>query len=112
MIREALSIGAGAAIGALARFALLLAFGEELWPVLGINLVGSLVMGRLQPGAFVGAGVLGGFTTFSTFAALTARTSPGTAAGYAVATVLGCVLAWMIGDQLRRSALRRRGERP
>ncbi|MGP6174384.1 fluoride efflux transporter family protein [Corynebacterium sp. A21] len=114
MISEALRIGAGAALGALARCALLGVFIDQLWPILVINLFGSLLMGLLRPGAFLGAGVLGGFTTFSTFIALSLAQPPLPAAAYLGLSVLGCVGAWLLGDQARRtylqSANRRRGQ--
>lgn len=106
MIREALFVGAGAAVGALARFALLLVFGEDLGPILLINLLGALLLGVLRPGAFLGAGVLGGFTTFSTFAALTLAYSATTAAAYLTATIVGCVIAWLLGDWLHHTRAR------
>lgn len=98
MLRDASSVGLGAALGALARFAL-----EGPLSLLGVNLVGCLLMGWLRPGAFWGRGVLGGFTSFSTFAHLTATTTPLAAAGYVVATLAGCVAAWFLGDLLADS---------
>lgn len=108
MIREAFFIGTGATAGALARFALLLVFGDGLWPILIINLLGALLLGALRPGAFLGAGVLGGFTTFSTFTALTLAQSTATAAAYLTGTILGCVAAWLTGDRLYRARSRSR----
>lgn len=109
MIRQAIIVGAGAVVGALARFALLLFFGEGMWPVLAINVSGALLMGWLRPGPFLGAGVLGGFTTFSAFAALAASQSAATAVAYGAVTVVGCVIAWLAGDQLRNFVWRRYG---
>jgi CrcB protein len=45
----------------------------------------------------LGTGVLGGFTTFSTFAVETARLPGGTAAAYAVASVVAGVVAAVVG---------------
>lgn len=109
MIAEALRIGAGAALGALARFAFLGLFSDQLWPVLAINLLGALLMGLLRPGAFLGAGVLGGFTTFSTFILLTLAKSPLGATVHVLLTVLGCTLAWLAGDALHRAYRRPAG---
>ena len=80
-----LLVGLGGALGAMARFGLT-SFIGRLWPAsfplatLLINVFGSLLMGifvgvmaRLMPGwqeqtrLFVAVGVLGGFTTFSSF---------------------------------------------
>lgn len=72
-------VAVGGGIGAVARVALAGAFGSGAFPlgVLVINVVGSFLLGLLVflgDGAlspdfrqFAGAGVLGGFTTFSTF---------------------------------------------
>jgi CrcB protein len=75
-----LVVGAGGAVGALARFgiALELPHDPSELPVatLLVNVVGCLLLGVLVGGwpkarwlrPFVGTGVLGGFTTFSAFA--------------------------------------------
>lgn len=77
-------VAAGGILGSLARWAVGLALptapGGFPWGTVGINVLGSLLMGVLvvvvtevrathplvRP--FLGTGVLGGFTTFSTFA--------------------------------------------
>lgn len=80
-----LLVGAGGAIGAMARYGVSSLVGR-LWPsgfpfaTMVVNIVGSLAMGlligvlaRLLPPwqnearLFVAVGILGGFTTFSTF---------------------------------------------
>ncbi|WP_433783964.1 fluoride efflux transporter FluC [Actinomycetospora sp. CA-101289] len=82
--RPTVAVAAGGVLGALARWAVgLLAPtppGAFPWATFGINVVGCLLMGVVvafvveRPGAhpllrpFLGVGVLGGFTTFSTFA--------------------------------------------
>lgn len=108
MISDSLRIGAGAALGALARFAFLGWFGEQFWPVLALNLSGALLLGLFRPGAFLGAGVLGGFTTFSTFILLALAETPLGASVAILLTVFGCTLAWLAGDALHR-AYRRPG---
>src|SRR5699024_1038394 len=80
-MKEALIVGAGAVFGAFARWGLSVGLGSltaaavwphaEIWPLLLINFVGSALLGYLQPGVFWGKGVLGGFTSFSTFATAT-----------------------------------------
>src|SRR4051794_7335871 len=77
-------VALGGVLGSLARWGVGVAFptpaGTFPWATFGINVLGSLVMGVLvvvvtevytahpliRP--FLGVGVLGGFTTFSTFA--------------------------------------------
>lgn len=104
----------GGAIGAGARHlvgqAMLARLGPGFpWWTLSVNLVGSLAMGLLigllaRGGAggettrlFVGAGILGGFTTFSTFSLefwlLFERGQAGQAAFYVLASVIGALLA-------------------
>ncbi len=80
-----LAIGAGGAIGAMARYAVgaasLRLLGPNFpWGTLAVNVVGSTAMGLFiawlvarEPHtsmlrAFIATGVLGGFTTFSAFA--------------------------------------------
>lgn len=78
-------VGAGGALGAMARFGLGLVFARIglsafPWATLAANVLGGLAMGllvgfislRCAPGdfairAFWGVGLLGGFTTFSAF---------------------------------------------
>lgn len=97
MLRDAAAVAIGASCGAVGRFAL-----SGVVPLLGINVVGAFLMGWLRPGVFWGRGVLGGFTSFSTFAFLTTGLPLPVAAGYVVATLVGCVGAWWAGDLLRR----------
>ncbi|GAB3701778.1 hypothetical protein [Corynebacterium nasicanis] len=68
------------------RFAL-----SGIAPLLGVNVVGAFLMGW-------GRGVLGGFTSFSTFAFPPTDLPRPVAAGYVVATFIGCVGAWWAGD--------------
>ena len=115
----------GGALGALARWAL----GEALphspaewpWATLLENLLGCLLIGVLlavllarfprspwlRP--FLAVGVLGGFTTYSTFAVdvvrLTDAGHPVLAAAYLLASVLGGVLAVLAGLLAARAAL-------
>ncbi|KRN01989.1 hypothetical protein FD13_GL000443 [Levilactobacillus senmaizukei DSM 21775 = NBRC 103853] len=75
----AVGVGLGAAIGALARYAvtrLLQPLTQNRWPVatLLINWLGSGLLGALTAASLshwlvvcLGTGVLGGFTTYSTF---------------------------------------------
>ncbi|MCS5480256.1 fluoride efflux transporter family protein [Corynebacterium sp. YIM 101645] len=97
LLVDAAVVGAGALLGALARFAVGEFLGTGPLPLLGINILGSFLMGLLRPGAFWGRGVLGGFTSFSAFAHLASA-----APAYLVATVVGCVGAWLLGDRWAR----------
>jgi fluoride exporter len=118
----------GGALGALARWLVALALprssGEWPWATLTVNLAGCFLIGVLlvvlelrSPDAdrlrtFLGAGVLGGFTTFSAFAVefadLLRAGRPVIAVGYVVASVLGGVLAVAAGAATGRAAV---GER-
>ena len=72
-------VALGGALGSVTRYGVGVAFGDAKWPAatLAINVVGSFLLGvvltwgaaRLSPDVRVGVavGVLGGFTTFSTF---------------------------------------------
>jgi CrcB protein len=116
----------GGALGALARWALTLALphspGAWPWSTLLVNLIGCLLIGILLavllarfPSSpwlrpFLAVGVLGGFTTYSTFAMdvvrLTGAGHTVLAVGYVLASVLGGVLAVVGGLLLGRAAVR------
>ena len=115
----------GGALGALARwgFAAGLPHSPGGWPwsTLLVNLVGCLLIGVLlavllarfphspwlRP--FLAVGVLGGFTTYSTFAVdivrLTGSGHPALAVAYVLASVLGGVLAVVVGLVVGRAAV-------
>ncbi|RQX19462.1 fluoride efflux transporter CrcB [Micromonospora ureilytica] len=121
------AIAAGGMLGALARAGLQHVAPhpptEFPWATFSINTSGCLligvlmaVLGHLDGGhplarPFLGVGVLGGFTTFSTYAvdvqqAIVAG-APGTALAYLAATVLGALVAVGLGDALTAGLLRR-----
>lgn len=102
MLSDAALIGAGALFGALTRYGVEEFLGTGPLPLLGVNILGSFLMGWLRPGVFWGRGVLGGFTSFSTFAYFTAGATPPAALGYLLATLVGCVGAWLLGDRWAR----------
>lgn len=107
----------GGAIGAGTRHlvgqAMLARFGPAFpWGTLSINIVGSLLMGLLvgwlaRSGGgdtarlFVGVGILGGFTTFSSFSMeywmLFERGQNAQAAAYVLASVIGAIAACGLG---------------
>ncbi len=113
-----LVIAVGGGLGSLARYGLGQAWPDTghwvPWTTLSINLAGSLLLGMLvvavaeiwRPHPLVrpllGTGVLGGFTTFSTFAVQTRALAAGPAAGYLVLSVGGGVLAAALGMWLAR----------
>ncbi len=119
----------GGCLGTATRAALESAFvaAPGGWPVtLWINLGGSLALGALLEALArsgpdqgwrrttrlgVGTGVLGGFTTYSSFAVETIALAGGSwvsGVGYALASVLLGVVAASVGIQLTRAALRAR----
>ena len=127
----AVSLGGG--LGASARYGVALAWptapGGFPWAPLGTNVTGCAAIGvlmvlisevrtahRLQR-PFLGTGVLGGFTTLSTYAAETQQLVQGGRAGPALAylglTLLGALAAvWLTATAtravVRRAELRRR----
>ncbi len=106
--REGLAVGAGAARGAVARFLLLAWLGDSEWTILGINALACLLMGLFLPGVFWGKGVLGGFSTFSTFAAFLADSTALVALTHALTTLAVCVGGYLLGlflHERRRAVL-------
>jgi CrcB protein len=115
----------GGALGALARWGVATALptsaGRWPWATLLVNVTGCLLIGvllavvlarfpssaLLRP--FLATGVLGGYTTYSTFAvdtvALLDAGRPALAAGYVLVSVLGGVLAVVAGLLVGRAAV-------
>jgi CrcB protein len=111
----------GGALGALVRWGLAEALpspGGWPWATLLVNLTGCLLLGGLlallaarspEPSwarPFLGVGVLGGYTTYSTFAVevveLVDGGSPALAAGYVLLSVVGGVAAVALGARAVR----------
>jgi CrcB protein len=102
-------VGLGGAIGSVVRFAIGLNVdqGHFPWATLAINLSGAFVLGlflTLSLGSLpvavmtpVSVGVLGGYTTFSTFAweafTMTRTGRAGVAVVYAAASLVGGLIA-------------------
>lgn len=126
------TISAGGAAGALARYGLAAALpyppGGFPWATFAANVAGCLLIGVLMvlvtevwPGRplvrpFLGIGVLGGFTTFSTYVVDIGRTaaagSPHTALAYLAGTVAAALTATYAGAAAARWIVRpRRRER-
>jgi CrcB protein len=116
----------GGALGALARWAVTTALphapGAWPWATLLVNVTGCLAIGALLavllarfPSSpwlrpFLAVGVLGGYTTYSTFAVdvvQLARSGRGLlAVAYVLASVLGGLLAVVLGLLAGRAAVR------
>ncbi|MBW9092449.1 CrcB family protein [Microbacterium jejuense] len=109
---------AGGAVGVLARGLILAPVTDPTaapWVTLAVNGVGSLLLGVVVgwlddrhplARAFLGTGVLGGFTTYSAFAVATAMwaTAPWLATGLAAASLVagvgGAVVGLFIGRRI------------
>ncbi|MDI1296918.1 MAG: fluoride efflux transporter CrcB [bacterium] len=122
-----LLVMSGGAVGALLRYQLGRFAGQMLpgaswpWGTFAANLIGGFAMGLLagwlargsalsgEPiRLLLGVGVLGGFTTFSSFSLETMlmiqRGEIVTAMGYALFSVIGAVAALALGLSMMRSA--------
>lgn len=126
-----LVIGLGGALGSVARWALVRELPPEPraipWATFAENVSGGLVLGAfmvlalqvwptrryLRP--FVGVGVLGGWTTFSTYALdtrdLLAAGAPGTALGYLAGTLVAGLVAVWAGVAMMRGLVAAAGSR-
>ncbi|MBX6355091.1 MAG: CrcB family protein [Micromonosporaceae bacterium] len=125
-------IAAGGAIGSAARFGLATVMPHHPsgfpWATFATNVAGCFAIGVLMvvvadvlPGRpllrpFLGIGVLGGFTTFSSYALETQRLAQAgagaTATVYVAGTVAAALAASFAGSRLTRLALTRRTGRP
>jgi fluoride exporter len=109
------AVALGGVIGSLARYGLAEAFphgtGDFPWSTFAANVLGCFAIGvlltRLTPRShpllrpFLGTGILGGFTTFSTFAVDTEKLLHGhevVALVYYFGTVTAALLAAMLGE--------------
>ncbi|MFE6857683.1 fluoride efflux transporter CrcB [Nocardia sp. NPDC057668] len=119
-------IAAGGALGALSRYGLTLVWpapaGGFPWAIFVINVVGSFLLGvlmvvitEIRPAhplvrPFLGVGILGGFTTFSTYAndirALLNPDTVVTAAAYLIGTLTAALTATACALILTRYAAR------
>ena len=116
------TIAAGGMIGALARYALAVAWptppGAFAWATFAANVSGCLLIGVLMVlitevrtahrlvRPFLGVGVLGGYTTFSTYAVqaqqAVAAGRPGTALAYLTGTLVAALAAVLLGSTITR----------
>ena len=117
-----LAVAAGGAIGAVVMVQATKLLGMSFpWGTLTVNIVGSFLMGALieimaliwspsqEMRAFLAVGVLGAFTTFSTFSldayALYERGQIAAAASYVVASVVCSLAGLLLGLKLLRVLL-------
>ncbi|WP_368733220.1 fluoride efflux transporter CrcB [Streptomyces alkaliphilus] len=119
-------IALGGALGAVARYAVSLAWPtpEGAFPsaLLAVNILGSALIGVLVPAVtdraahpllrpFLGTGLLGGFTTFSVHAVdierLIAEGRAMVGLGYATANLVGALFAVWAASVLTRRVLKR-----
>ena len=121
-----LLVGAGGALGAMARYGVGSLLGR-LWPIsfplatLLINIIGSIAMGvfvglmaRLLPAhqeqlrLFIAIGILGGFTTFSSFSldtiTLIERGDLLPAIAYVALSVVVCLIGLYLGLLITRGS--------
>ena len=123
-----LAVAAGGAFGAVGRYLVMSGIGRMLgphdfpWGTLTVNIVGSVLMGVLiellalvwspsqEMRAFLVVGVLGAFTTFSTFSldvvVLVERGQNLFVAAYVAGSVLLCVGGLFAGLHVMRMLLR------
>ena len=110
-------VAAGGALGACLRYALSLAWPDSAtgfpWTTFSVNVAGCLLLALLPAFAAVrrrpllppllGTGVLGGFTTLSTYAEearqLVASGHVGTSAAYVLSTLAACLVAVAVADR-------------
>ncbi len=125
------TIALGGSLGGMARYGLELAFpaqpGRVPWATFTANVMGCLLIGVLMVlitevwsphrlvRPFLGVGLLGGFTTFSTYAvevrALLVPGSAPLALGYLTGTLLSCLVATLTAVALTRLVTRATRER-
>ena len=128
-VRLLAAVAAGGVLGALARFGLQQAFPHEAtgfgWATFAINVVGCLLIGIVVAAAtesrraprltrpFLVTGVLGGFTTFSTYIVDVQRAlvggAPRTALLYAAVTLVTALAAAGAGVRLAAFVFSRPG---
>ena len=114
MIKSLLLVGAGGALGSVARYAVSMLFTHfaicSHWATLVVNVIGSFLIGFAIPllsnsaCLFAVVGFCGGFTTFSTFSSQALQLFQAgerlTAAAYVAASLVVSVLMVLLGMYL------------
>ncbi|KZB80651.1 fluoride efflux transporter CrcB [Amycolatopsis regifaucium] len=120
------AIGAGGALGSLTRYGLSVALphsrGQFALSTFAINVSGCLLIGVLMAlltataaprrllRPFLGVGILGGYTTFSTYATetldLVTTGHPFTGLAYALGTVAAALIAVYAGHAITRAVVK------
>ena len=111
VMHPAVLVGVGGAIGSVARWGVSEAMptggaSEVPWATITVNLLGAFVLGAMMAGTLqtetlllFGTGMLGGFTTMSTFGVETVRLiesgNPSTALIYIALNLLAPLAAWL-----------------
>lgn len=120
------AVALGGALGAVLRYGVSTALPTVPetfpWPTLLVNVVGCLLLGALMvvievraphklARPFLGVGVLGGFTTFSTYVTdamrLIAHGDPGIALAYVAVTLVAALAATLLGTITARRVVGR-----
>ena len=122
------AVALGGVVGASARYGLGTLFPDRAetfpWTIFAVNVSGCLLLALLPALSVVrrrallapmlGAGVLGGYTTLSTYAeqsrALMASGHAALAGAYVVGTLAACLVAVALGDRVTSRAARSRFE--
>ncbi|MBI87589.1 MAG: fluoride efflux transporter CrcB [Euryarchaeota archaeon] len=120
IMHPALLVGLGGALGSVARWGVSEFFptssdAEVPWATIAVNLLGAFLMGAILASAiqtetilFLGTGLLGGFTTMSTFGVETVRLiqaeSTTAATVYVLLNLLAPLAAWA-GWRLSEAAI-------
>ena len=120
MVAPVVLVAVGGACGAVLRWSVAPSPDAEgvPWGTLGVNLLGSFLLGMMtimlaeailsrEHALAFGTGLLGAFTTMSTFAVEVVRMVDGgdrlVAAGYLLATLVGCPLVAWLGWSIAES---------
>ena len=117
MMATLFAAAAGGALGAMIRVGIVTYVLPSPLGILVLNVAGALMLGFVLTflegrqallTVFLGGGLMGALTTFSTFsgdAVRLASSPPLRAANYVSATVCGAILAFVLGAALARAAL-------